>query len=196
MKHVIIGASAAGIAACEAIRSRDRDSPVTVISDETEGVYSRCLLPHYLSGEWQREALWFREKDFFSRFGITALLGKKAERIDVSTRQVILASGEEVAYDTLLLATGGEAQLPRLPGNEAAGVMALRTLADADKMLAMFGETRRVVILGGGLIGCKAAAALRRTRARPGSSGRNFWTKGSGWRRAPIPGRYWPRGDG
>jgi nitrite reductase (NADH) large subunit len=161
MSYVIIGASAAGIAACEAIRSLDPESPITVISDEKHGPYSRCLISYYLAGEMEKEAIRFREKDFYQKNMITALAGKKAVRLDTENKKVILENGEEIPYRKLLLATGGTPKFPDIPGVEAKNVLGMRTLDDAEKLLALSGKTKQAVILGGGLIGCKAAYGLR-----------------------------------
>lgn len=159
--YLIIGSSAAGIAAGEAIRQCDPETPITVISDEIHGPYSRCLLSYYLAGRLQKEKLWIRGKGYYRENRIRSLPGKKAVRLDAGKKIVQLEDGEEIPYRTLLLATGGEPQFPSIPGIDAAGVLGMRTLDDVEKMIGLAGEDGEAVILGGGLIGCKAAYGLR-----------------------------------
>lgn len=161
MNYVIIGASAASIAACEAIRRRDQKSPITVISDEKHGPYSRSLISYYLAGEIKKEDIWIREKDFYQKNKITPKLGKKAVRLDTDNKKAILEDREEVSYQNLLLATGGLPKFPTIPGIESDGVLGMRTLNDVEKMISLSEQAKQVVILGGGLIGCKAAHGLR-----------------------------------
>ncbi len=159
--HVIIGSSAAGMAASEAIRADDAETPITVISDEVHGPYSRCLLSYYLAGKRPKEDLRIRDKDYYRENRIRALPGKKAVRLDTGRKIVFLEDREEIPYRTLLLATGGGPQFPSLPGIGADGVVGMRTLDDVEKLIELAREAGEAVILGGGLIGCKAAYGLR-----------------------------------
>lgn len=158
---LIIGASAAGISACEAIRRCDLKTPITVISDENQGPYSRCLISYYLAGARRKEDLFFRDKDFFMHNQIKFLPGRKADRLKIDQRTVTLEGGDEVSYRALLLATGGIPNFPEIEGIYASGVVAMRTIADVERMITLSGEGGRAIVIGGGLIGCKAAYALR-----------------------------------
>lgn len=160
LNYVIIGGSAAGISAIEAIRKRDKESKITVISDEKFPLYSRCLLSYYLAGEIPVEKLHYKNEDFFTRNKVIALLGKRAEAVNAKERVVNLANGDNVRFDKLLIATGGTPQMPELAGAEKKGLFCLRTVKDAQAIRNMLGEVKEAVVLGGGLIGLKAAYAL------------------------------------
>ena len=81
MRYVIIGGSAAGISAVEAIRSVDRTSPIELFSSEGTPFYSRVLLSYYIAGAITKEELHFRPLEFFSENGVTAHLGQRVERV-------------------------------------------------------------------------------------------------------------------
>ncbi|HHX73769.1 MAG TPA: FAD-dependent oxidoreductase, partial [Firmicutes bacterium] len=162
MRHVIIGNSAAGVTAAETLRGLQPDAEITVISDEIEHAYSRCLLPDYLSGQRPEATLCIRDSNFYARNKINTLFGRKAEKVDAAAQQVILEDGREIPYDRLLVATGASSFIPPISGLEHVEAYGLRTLADARKILAAAENARRVVVVGGGFVGLEAAYGLRR----------------------------------
>lgn len=110
-KYVIIGNSAAGISAVEAIRELDNESPITVVSDEPTPYYSRCLLPNYVAGEMSKEDLMMRSMEWYESSNIELILGKSIAQ--VMEKKVVLDSGT-LPYDKLLIATGSSPILPRV----------------------------------------------------------------------------------
>lgn len=160
MNYLIIGASAAGISAIEAIKNKDKEAKITLVSDEEFPLYSRCLLSYFISGEIDAEKLHFRKDDFFTSNKVIALLGKRAVKIDAKAKTVTLSDNKVLKYDKLLLAHGGTPQLPDMKGADTKGVFTLRTIKDAQAIRAKLPETKEAVILGGGLVGLKAAYAL------------------------------------
>ena len=153
---VIVGNSAAGLAALEAIRRLNAECPVTIVSDESIPAYSRVLLPYLLSG--QRTDLSLRPAGYHERMRATALLGRRAVRLHADS--VELEDGVRLPFDRLLLAVGSEAMTPDIPGIETPGVFALKTMADALQIRAHLPGVRRAVILGGGLICLLVVGAL------------------------------------
>lgn len=162
MRYVIIGNSAAGISAAETIRRLDKSGRITVISDEGFPVYSRCLLPHLIAGERSEEELLLRPEDFYEAQGIEALLGRRVVSIEPEAKRIVLADGEELTYDQLLLAVGGSPLIPEIEGIDREGVFGLRTIEDARRIIAASREAERAVVIGGGLIGLRAAFALHK----------------------------------
>jgi nitrite reductase (NADH) large subunit len=160
MDYLIIGGSAAGISAVEGIRESDKEGKITLVSEESFPVYSRCLLSYYIAGSIPKDKLKFRSDDFFANNKVEALLGCRAEKVDPINKKVLLSGGKELRYDKLLLATGARAKTVDVQGAGKQGVMTLRTVDDADRMLALSGSVRTVVILGAGLVGLKDAYAL------------------------------------
>ncbi|MFC1725112.1 NAD(P)/FAD-dependent oxidoreductase, partial [candidate division KSB1 bacterium] len=163
MKYVIIGGSAAGISCAEAIRSIDKTGKITVISDEKLPLYSRCLISYYLSGEVPEKDLNFKPEDFFRKFNIKALLGVRAEKILEKEKKVVLSNGEAIKFDKLLIATGGSSKMPGIKGVEKNGVFLMRTFDDVTAIKSSLKDVETAAVLGGGLIGMRAAYALKRS---------------------------------
>ena len=145
---VIVGNSAASLAALEAIRRLDGTSPVTLVADEAIPAYSRVLLPYLVSGE--RRDLSLRPPDYAQRMGARMLLGRRAVQIDADA--LVLDDGTRLPFDRLLLATGSRAAIPDIEGIDTPGVFALKTMADALRIREWLPGARHAVILGGGLI--------------------------------------------
>jgi NAD(P)H-nitrite reductase large subunit len=165
MEIVIIGNSAAAIGAVEAIRKKDRTVPITIISDEPHSVYSRPLISYLLSGEIKLDQIFFRPKDFYKKNNVQALLGKCVVNVDFEKKAIQLEDGKKIPYDRLLIATGGKPFLPKMEGLDTPGVYAFSKLEDAGKISSALKEARKAVVIGGGLIGLKAAEALKKRNA-------------------------------
>lgn len=145
---VIVGNSAASLAALESIRRLDGKCPVTLVSDEPIPAYSRVLLPYLLSGE--RRDLSLRSPDYYQRMGAHTFLGRRAVRIEPGA--VVLDDDTILPFERLLMATGSHAAIPDIEGGEAPGVFPLKNMADALRIREHLKGARHAVILGGGLI--------------------------------------------
>ena len=161
MQYVIIGSSAAGISAVEAIRTKDKDSEITVITDEKNPLYSRCLISYLLAGTIDEKKIWYRKDSFFKTNKVNAILGVKAKKIDVKKKEILLDNKEKVKFDRLLIATGASPKLENIPGIDTKGVFPLRTIEHTIEIQAMLDKVKSVAVLGGGLIGLRAAYALK-----------------------------------
>ena len=169
MKHiVIIGNCAAGIAAAEVIRKRDRDSKLTIISDENYPAYCRCIIPNLLAGDIKEEGIIYRDEAFYKENKIDLLLNKKAIEIRDKKNIVVVrdaesseAKKEQVKYDALILANGASPKFPDKKGMHKKGVFGFRTIEDTLKIAELLPITTTTCVLGGGLIGLKAAYALK-----------------------------------
>lgn len=159
-EYLIIGNSAGGIAAAEAIREVDREGAITIVSEEPYLAYSRPLISEYLAGERSLDSMLLRLPDFYERNRIEALLGTRAARIDFDHKLVELEDGRRMAWRKLLLATGGTPIIPKLKGSHREGVFTFTTLDDAKKIREAVDPQRKVVVIGGGLIGVSLAQAL------------------------------------
>lgn len=162
MSFVIIGNSAAGTAAIESIRRHDRSSRIIQLSDEAQPLYSRCLLSYYLSDTIDKKGLLFRESDFHREMNVDLHTGpgSRAVELDTNGQKVTCENGDTFAYDKLLIATGASAKLPDTIPKGIDGVFVLRNLADVEAIKKSIPNAKNAVVLGGGLIGMKAAAAL------------------------------------
>lgn len=170
----VVGASAAGLAAAEALRRGGWRGPLTLIGDEPHLPYDRPpLSKQLLHGAWEPEKLLLRTKDQLDPLDLDLRLGTRATGLDVATRTLTLDGGvgvsppersrepETLACAGVIIATGVAAR--SLPGaDRIAGVHTLRTLDDALTLRGLLaGGGRRLVIVGNGVLGCEAAAVAR-----------------------------------
>ena len=159
--HVIIGSGPAGIFAAEAIRERDPESFITMLTAESSPANSPVMLTYWMGGEVGRSALFFRDPSWGERRKIDIRLNTKVQSLNSTSKELILEDGRVISYDRLLIATGAiPISLPH-PRMGLKGVTALRTLADAEAVLESESGIREVVIIGGGFIGLKLACHLR-----------------------------------
>jgi len=159
---VIVGGGAAGYAAARRLREQGFDGSVTMLSADGDLPVDRPnLSKDFLAGTAQPEWLPLQEAADYTAQGIDLQLDCEVVSLDPQARQVATRSGERIAYDALLLATGAEPRRLALPGFDLPRVRVLRTLADARAIVAATGQARRVVFVGAGFIGLEAAAALR-----------------------------------
>lgn len=162
MGIVIIGNSAAAIGAVEAIRRKDLSVCLTIVSDEPHPVYSRPLLSYLLSGEIRSDQIFFRPKNFYERNNVRPLLGRSVLRVDFKKKSIHLKDGEQISYDRLLIATGGRPFIPKIEGLNLKGIYSFTKLEDAKRISSALKESQEAVVIGGGLIGLKAAEALKK----------------------------------
>lgn len=159
-KYLIIGNSAGGIGAAEAIRETDDTGSVLIVSCEPYPAYSRPLISKYLAGERTLDGMLFRPNDFYSRNNISLLLERTVKNLDLTRRIAYLESGEQITWDKLLLATGGVSILPAMDGIDKEGVFHFIGLDDAKAIDSFIGDNRKAVVIGGGLIGVSVTEAL------------------------------------
>ncbi len=159
MRFVVIGASAAGSSAAETLRRYAPQAQIIVVSDE-KITYSKPLLSYYLAGKLGEEQLFFRPPDFYERYKIERIHAR-AVGLRPEKSAVELSDGRKLYYDALLVATGAAPRFPEVEGIQRDGVFGLRRLEDASGILERLPTARRAIVLGGGLVGLKAAAALK-----------------------------------
>lgn len=162
-KYLIIGNSAGGIGAAEAIRELDKAGAITIISDEPYITYSRPLISEYLVSRCPLERMLFRSPDFYEKKRIRTIFGDKVEQVNFNEHMVKLESGRRLTWQKLLLATGGLPIVPKMEGIGLKGVFTFTKLDDAraiDEFLSHYGRNARAVVIGGGLIGVSVTEAL------------------------------------
>ncbi|NIU50032.1 MAG: FAD-dependent oxidoreductase, partial [Thermoplasmata archaeon] len=116
MRYVIVGGGIAGTAAAEAIRKRDREGSITILSDEPYPLWSKIRLPELFSGSVDADGLVIRKAHWYERRDIDLLINVEVTSIDPEAKVARTARGGEVPYDRLLMATGGIAYVPPIPG--------------------------------------------------------------------------------
>jgi NAD(P)H-nitrite reductase large subunit len=159
-KYVIVGASAAGIGAVEAIREVDPVGTVTIISDEQCPQYSRPMISDLVSGKANFDKMMCREGEFWQKNGVQALTGRTAVSIDLTKKRVALDKGDHINFEKLLIATGGKPFIPKIEGSEKEGVFTFTKVSDAESLAAKIESAKTAVVIGGGLIGVSVTEAL------------------------------------
>jgi 3-phenylpropionate/trans-cinnamate dioxygenase ferredoxin reductase component len=160
---VIVGAGMAGGKAAETLRAEGFDGRLVLVGAEPERPYERPpLSKDYLRDESERTAVYLQEDPgWYDEHDVELRIAAAVEALDVRGRAVVLADGERIDYDALLIATGAEPKRPPVPGVDLPGVHVLRTLADCDVLRAVLAEGGRLVVVGAGWIGCEVAASAR-----------------------------------
>ena len=160
-QYVIVGGSAAGMAAAHAIREKDARGTITIFSAEADAPYFRPLIPFLVSGQKQPADMALAGCGPYTGADIEVRTNTRVAKLDTDARSVVLEDGSCHGYEAVLLATGSRPNIPsEIEGTDAEGVFALRTLEDARRMAARLDRTRHAVMLGGGLLNLKAAFAL------------------------------------
>jgi len=160
--HVILGAGPAGVIAAETIRHHAPHDQITVIGDENESPYSRMAIPYLLMGKVGEAGTHLRHTaGHFEKLGITVLRGVRAKALDSAQRTIELSDGQNIGFDTLLIATGSSPATPPIPGIDGPGVHSCWTLADARAIAHLAQPGARVLQMGAGFIGCIIMESLQ-----------------------------------
>lgn len=158
----IVGASLAGATAAAALREEGFDGRVVLVGAEPQLPYDRPPLSKgYLRGETPFEKTLLRPPEFYRERAIEMRLGTTVVAVDRQARAVQLEGGDRLAFDKLLIATGGRNRRFPIPGLDLPGIYDLRTVADADRIRGAIASGGRAVVVGMGFIGAEVAASLR-----------------------------------
>jgi len=167
MKHadvVIVGAGHAGAQCAIALRQKGFAGSVAMIGREAEVPYERPpLSKEYFAREKTIERLYIRPPQFWAEKDVAMVLSCEVVRVDPVGKVVGLSDGASMSYGTLVWAAGGDPRRLTCAGADLAGVHAVRTREDCDRLMAEIdGGVRQIAIIGGGYIGLEAAAVLRK----------------------------------
>jgi 3-phenylpropionate/trans-cinnamate dioxygenase ferredoxin reductase subunit len=159
---VIVGAGHAGGTAAALLRQYGHAGPITLVGEEPIPPYQRPPLSKaWLKGEADADSLTLKPVEFYAEHGIDFRPSTTAAAIHRGAKTVALSDGATVAYDALILATGARAIALPIEGKDLAGVLFLRTAADAEALKAQVGPGRTLAVVGGGYIGLEVAASGR-----------------------------------
>lgn len=160
MKYVIIGNGVASIGAIEGIRKVDSESEILIIGSENSPPYGRPLISYLLAGKIGPERLVLRPQEFYEKSNVSMKLGTTVTSLDIASKTVKTDKNETIAFEHLLIATGGIPFTPPIPGTEGRDVYNFTNLEHAQNLISKAKEIKRAVVIGGGLIGLKAGESL------------------------------------
>jgi 3-phenylpropionate/trans-cinnamate dioxygenase ferredoxin reductase subunit len=159
---VIIGAGLAGARAVESLRKDGYEGSITLLGEEANRPYLRPPLSKgYLRGESERERVYVHTESFYRENRIDLRPSSRVRSIEPARREVVLDGDGRVPFDRLSIATGARPRTLPLPGADLPGVLALRTIDDADAIRAAAVDAERIAVIGAGWIGSEVAASLR-----------------------------------
>jgi 3-phenylpropionate/trans-cinnamate dioxygenase ferredoxin reductase subunit len=159
---LIIGAGHAGGSAAAFLRQYGFEGEIVLAGDEPLAPYQRPPLSKaWLKGEADSDSLLLRPESFYEQQAIVLRRGLRAERLNRADRTVNFTNGEVLGFDRLILATGARARVLDAPGADLAGILALRSAADADALKAALRPGVTLAVVGGGYVGLEAAASAR-----------------------------------
>jgi NADPH-dependent 2,4-dienoyl-CoA reductase/sulfur reductase-like enzyme/ferredoxin len=161
---VIIGSGIAGVTAADHVRRYHPDCQIHLIGREKHYLYNRMGISRLIYGRSAMQGLYLLPESWYGQHGVTCWVNTQAVAIDRAERRVRLATGEDLAYDRLILAMGSRSRVPAVDGFGLEGSFVLRDADDAMRIraYAQQHECRRAIVAGGGLLGLEAGYALHR----------------------------------
>ena len=159
---MIVGAALTGAKAAQTLRADGFTGRIVLIGEETDRPYERPPLSKgYLLGKDPRDKVYLHDAQWYSSHDVDLVLGVRVTGLDPLAHTVTLDDVEPLRYDKLLLATGSRVRRLDVPGTDNLGIRYLRTITEADAILADLREGAQVVVVGAGWIGLEVAAAAR-----------------------------------
>ena len=160
-QYIIIGNGVAAVGCIEGIRCLDKESKITVISEENHPVYCRPLISYYLENKTDLERINYRSADFYEKMGCDVFYSKKVIRIDADSKKIVLDDGTKLPYTEVCVATGSAPFVPPFEGLDTVEKkFSFMTLDDALALEKAIDKNNKVLIVGAGLIGLKCAEGL------------------------------------
>lgn len=158
---VIVGGGLAGAVAAESYRKAGGVEKVSILSADTDlPVHRPPLSKEYLRGDESLDNVYVHPAGFYHEQQIEIRLETRVDGIDRDAREVVLAGGDRIGYDTLVLATGARSRRLPVPGGDLPGVFYLRSLRSAEELRRAYEDATRAVIVGAGFIGMEVVASL------------------------------------
>eukprot|EP01133_Synstelium_polycarpum_P025053 gene25053-30072_t len=161
-RFVIVGGGLAGAKIAEALRDRDFDGEITVLSEEDHLPYERPpLSKEFFAGKKTLPEFTVHDGEWFRDHHVDLRPGTTATTIDPAAHTVSLPDGSTISYDKLALATGSRSRRLDIPGSDAEGVHYVRTVDQAAALLRTLAADKKLVVVGAGWIGLEIAASAR-----------------------------------
>jgi NADH oxidase (H2O2-forming) len=157
--YVILGNGVCGIEAALALRRREAEAPITLVSEEHDHFFSRPALMYVFAGQLRLQDTEPYDRGLYQRLGFERVRGR-VSGLDPAGKALVLEDGGRVSYDRLLLAVGSRARPAPWPGADGPGLHSFVTLRDLEALSAQARPGQRAAVVGGGLIGVEAAEIL------------------------------------
>jgi NADPH-dependent 2,4-dienoyl-CoA reductase/sulfur reductase-like enzyme/nitrite reductase/ring-hydroxylating ferredoxin subunit len=159
---VILGGGAAGYTAAQTLREDGFQGRILMITREDRLPYDRPnLSKDYLQGNAEPQWMPLRADDFYAERNIEVMRDKEVVRVDAADKSITFKDGGTLAFDSLLVATGGTPRLLNIPGSDLKNIFVLRSFSDTDAIIKAAQKSSRVVVIGASFIGMEAASSLR-----------------------------------
>jgi nitrite reductase (NADH) large subunit len=166
VRVIIVGNGLAGIISAKTLRELDKKVEIEVFAGEKYHYYPRPNLIEFLAGTIPLERMFAFSQEWYGEQNINIHLGKQVTRIFPDSQEIEVDGRKKEKYESLLLANGSSSFIPPFKGTDKKGVFALRTLDDAFELLEYIKNHKKVVVIGGGLLGLETARALKSRGAR------------------------------
>jgi len=153
----IIGGGAAAVNAAEAIRVRNATAQIVILSEENKLIYNRPQLTKDFMADYESTGFLLKEREWYVEHNIDLRLGVKALKIDPQTKTISISDGSSLTYDKLILSTGASCFIPPIKGSVNENVVVIRNTRDVDKIKELIPMIKKVVVIGGGILGLEAA---------------------------------------
>jgi len=168
--YLIIGSGIGGVSACEGVRRHDKRGSVTLVGAEVSPPYKRWILSKSFLREKnpQLKKLQEPEERWYQAHKIETRFGTVVTQFNIDRRLAVLANGESIEFNKACLAMGSRPVRPLVAGVSLGNVIYLRTVRDALALKEMANLEKTVMVVGGGLLACEAAASLRMMKLKVG----------------------------
>ncbi len=159
---VIIGNGIAGVTVAETLRKYSENAKITIIDKCWEPVYYKPMLSKFIGQDEMPNTFYLHDHKWYETNNIKFIAPVVMDIIDTKIKEIKLNTGDVIAYDKLVIASGSESFMPPIKNNNLKGVVTLRTYKDAIKIKNFMKQSKKAVIIGGGLLGLESAAEMQR----------------------------------
>lgn len=160
--YLIVGNGIAGLKAGETIRKKDKEGSIIIISKEKQHTYWRTRLSELICKDYNKEDIYVKKDTWYEENKIEERFNTVVKKLDLKNKKAILENGEEIDYGKALIATGSYPFIPPIKNADAKGVFAIRNIEDLDEFKRHIENNKKVVVIGGGLLGLEAAYSIKK----------------------------------
>jgi phenylglyoxylate dehydrogenase epsilon subunit len=164
MRYLILGGGPAGIAAAKSLRKARPDDEIAIVTREPEPPYLRPLLPDFILGDADEEAILDPQGKDLEAKRIRTVHGRSATRLNADDKKVEFSDGSVEKYDLLLVATGGTPEIPAALRHDFPMVRSFDSWQDAVAIKELAARPGAAVVYGPGFLAIEGCRALRKAR--------------------------------